>query len=137
MDVARAEDQLNSLVEKRARGREEANASEMAWKESVRKHHAGLSSPTPLGIAAPPPSDNYSPPKGPGGGAVPVTNRLVVGALHLADQRPDEVALPCVLHALGEFDLAAAPGAPEGEAPLAAPVFLAPQQDDPLPTPAP
>ena len=42
MDLARAEADLNDLIEKRARQHEESNASEMAWKESVRKHHAKL-----------------------------------------------------------------------------------------------
>ena len=42
MDLETAERQINLFIEKRAAGREEANASEMAWKESVRKHNAKL-----------------------------------------------------------------------------------------------
>ena len=42
MNVARASDQIDALIEKRSRQRSEANATEMAWKESVRKHHAKL-----------------------------------------------------------------------------------------------
>ena len=40
MDLARASDQLDALIERRAGERSEANAAEMMWKESVRKHHA-------------------------------------------------------------------------------------------------
>ncbi len=39
MDLARAEADLDNLIERRARQRSEANASEMMWKESVRRHH--------------------------------------------------------------------------------------------------
>ena len=42
MALARASDQLDALIERRAGERSEANAAEMAWKESVRKHHAKL-----------------------------------------------------------------------------------------------
>ncbi len=42
MDVARASDQIDALIEKRAAGREEATAAEMLWKESVRRHHEKL-----------------------------------------------------------------------------------------------
>jgi hypothetical protein len=42
VDLARAEDQLNGLIEKQAKGRQDANATEMAWKSSVRKHNARL-----------------------------------------------------------------------------------------------
>ncbi len=42
MDVARASDQIDALIDKRAAGREEATAAEMAWKESVRRHNAKL-----------------------------------------------------------------------------------------------
>jgi hypothetical protein len=42
VDVARAEIDLNGLIERRARQRSEANASEMMWKESVRRHHVRL-----------------------------------------------------------------------------------------------
>ena len=38
MDVARASDQIDALIEKRARQTGEANAEEEAWKTSVRKH---------------------------------------------------------------------------------------------------
>ena len=42
MDLARASDQIDQLIEKRAAGREEATAAEMAWKASVRRHHEKL-----------------------------------------------------------------------------------------------
>ncbi len=42
MDVAKASDQLDALIEKRAAGRVEATASEMAWKASVRRHYERL-----------------------------------------------------------------------------------------------
>jgi hypothetical protein len=42
VDLARAKTDLNNLIDKRARGRVEANAAEMAWKESVRRHNAKL-----------------------------------------------------------------------------------------------
>ena len=42
VDLARAETDLNNLIERRARQRSEANAAEMAWKESVRKHNTKL-----------------------------------------------------------------------------------------------
>ena len=42
MDVSKASDQLDALIERRAGERNEANAAEMAWKESVRKHNARL-----------------------------------------------------------------------------------------------
>ena len=42
MDLARAEADLNSLIERRAGERNEANAAEMMWKASVRKHNAKL-----------------------------------------------------------------------------------------------
>ena len=42
VDLARAETDLNNLVERRAREAGEANATEMAWKASVRKHHEKL-----------------------------------------------------------------------------------------------
>jgi hypothetical protein len=42
VDVARAEDQLNSLIERRARQRSKANFEEEAWKASVRRHHEKL-----------------------------------------------------------------------------------------------
>jgi hypothetical protein len=42
VDVARAGDQPDALIEKRARGRVEANAAEMAWKASTRRHHEKL-----------------------------------------------------------------------------------------------
>ena len=42
MDVARASDQIDQLIEKRAAGREEATAAEMLWKASVRRHHEKL-----------------------------------------------------------------------------------------------
>ena len=42
MDVARASDQIDQLIEKRAAGREEATAAEMLWKASVRRHNAKL-----------------------------------------------------------------------------------------------
>ncbi len=37
MDLERAEDQLNSLIEKRAKGREAANAEFAAWHEPTRQ----------------------------------------------------------------------------------------------------
>ncbi len=42
MDVAKASDQLDALIEKRSRQRSEANAVEESWKASVRKHNAKL-----------------------------------------------------------------------------------------------
>ena len=42
MDVARASDQIDALVERRSRQRSEANFEEAAWKASVRKHNAKL-----------------------------------------------------------------------------------------------
>ncbi len=42
MDLARAEADLNDLIERRAAGRDEANAQEMAWKSSVRRHREKL-----------------------------------------------------------------------------------------------
>jgi hypothetical protein len=42
VDVAKASDQIDQLIDKRSRRHEEANASEMAWKASVRRHHARL-----------------------------------------------------------------------------------------------
>ncbi len=42
MDVARASDQIDALIDKRAAGREKATAEEMAWKASVRRHHEKL-----------------------------------------------------------------------------------------------
>ncbi len=36
MALARAEADLNNLIERRARVKDASNASEMAWKESVR-----------------------------------------------------------------------------------------------------
>ena len=42
MDLARAEADLNNLIERRAQQHGEANFEEMAWKASVRKHHAKL-----------------------------------------------------------------------------------------------
>ena len=42
MDLARASDQIDQLIEKRAAGRDQATAAEMLWKESVRRHHEKL-----------------------------------------------------------------------------------------------
>ena len=42
MDLARAEADLNHLIERRALQHEEANLEEMAWKASVRRHNARL-----------------------------------------------------------------------------------------------
>ena len=42
MDLARASDQIDALIDKRAAGREEATAAEEAWKASVRRHHEKL-----------------------------------------------------------------------------------------------
>jgi hypothetical protein len=42
MDVVRASDQIDTLIEKRAKANSQANVEEMAWKASVRKHHAKL-----------------------------------------------------------------------------------------------
>ncbi len=42
MDVARASDQIDALIDKRAAARTGANFEEMAWKESVRRHNAKL-----------------------------------------------------------------------------------------------
>ena len=38
-----ATDQIDALIGKRARMQEQSRAEEMAWKESVRLHHARLS----------------------------------------------------------------------------------------------
>ena len=42
MDLAKAGDELDRLIERRAAGREEATAAEEAWKSSVRRHNAKL-----------------------------------------------------------------------------------------------
>jgi len=42
VDLGKAETDLNSLIERRARERDAANAEEMAWKASVRRHHEKL-----------------------------------------------------------------------------------------------
>jgi len=42
VDVARVSDQIDGLIEKRSRQHAEANFEEMAWKESVRRHHERL-----------------------------------------------------------------------------------------------
>ncbi len=42
MDLARAADQIDALIEKRARGNEAANAEEELWRSSVRKHSAKI-----------------------------------------------------------------------------------------------
>ena len=42
MDLARASDELDRLIEKRAGERDAANFEEVAWKASVRRHHAKL-----------------------------------------------------------------------------------------------
>ena len=42
MDVARASDQIDALIDKRAAARRGANFEEMAWKESARRHNARL-----------------------------------------------------------------------------------------------
>jgi hypothetical protein len=42
VDVARASDQIDALIDRRAAGRDEANAAEMMWKASVRRHHEKL-----------------------------------------------------------------------------------------------
>ena len=42
MDVAKASDQIDALIDKRAAARAGANAEETAWKASVRKHNAKL-----------------------------------------------------------------------------------------------
>ncbi len=42
MDVARASDQIDALIDKRAAARTGATFEEMLWKESVRKHHAKI-----------------------------------------------------------------------------------------------
>jgi hypothetical protein len=42
VDVARASDKIDALIDKRAAGRGEATAEEMAWKTSVRRHNAKL-----------------------------------------------------------------------------------------------
>lgn len=39
-DLDETEAGLNALIERRARDREDANATEAAWAESVRAHHA-------------------------------------------------------------------------------------------------
>ncbi len=42
MDLARASDRIDALIDKRALQHEEANLEEMAWKASVRRHNAKL-----------------------------------------------------------------------------------------------
>jgi hypothetical protein len=42
LDVARASDQIDALIQKRARQRSEANREEATWKASVRRHNAKL-----------------------------------------------------------------------------------------------
>ena len=42
MDLARASDQIDALIDKRALQHEETNLEEMAWKASVRKHNEKL-----------------------------------------------------------------------------------------------
>ena len=42
VDVARASDQIDALIDKRAAGREETTVAEEAWKSSVRRHNAKL-----------------------------------------------------------------------------------------------
>ncbi len=42
MDLARASDQIDALIERRATQNEKVNAEEMMWKESVRKYRARL-----------------------------------------------------------------------------------------------
>ena len=42
MDVEAASASIDALIDRRAAGRDEASATEMAWKESVRKHNARL-----------------------------------------------------------------------------------------------
>ncbi len=42
MDVARAGDQIDALIEKRAEAAGRANAEEELWKASVRRHNARL-----------------------------------------------------------------------------------------------
>ncbi len=42
MDVARASDQIDALIQKRAGERNSANAEEMLWKSSVRRHNEKL-----------------------------------------------------------------------------------------------
>jgi hypothetical protein len=42
VDVARASDQIDALIEKRARQRAVANREEMTWKASVRQHNETL-----------------------------------------------------------------------------------------------
>ncbi len=42
MDVVRASDQIDALIERRATQRDEANAEEMMWKASVKKHNDKL-----------------------------------------------------------------------------------------------
>ena len=42
MDVARASDQIDALIEKRVRQSKEANAEEERWKASARKHNAKI-----------------------------------------------------------------------------------------------
>ena len=42
VDVAKASDQLDALLDERVAGREEATAAEMAWKASVRRYNAKL-----------------------------------------------------------------------------------------------
>ena len=41
MDLAKASDQIDALIEKRT-GRGEANDAEMMWKASVRRHNARI-----------------------------------------------------------------------------------------------
>ncbi len=42
MDVAKASDQIDALIEKRAAGGGKANAVEELWKASARRHHEKL-----------------------------------------------------------------------------------------------
>jgi len=43
IDVAKASDQIDALIDRRAAGREEAaNPAEMMWQASVRRHHEKL-----------------------------------------------------------------------------------------------
>ena len=42
MDLARAGDQIDALIDRRAAGRVEAADAEMMWKESVRRHNARI-----------------------------------------------------------------------------------------------
>jgi hypothetical protein len=42
VDVEQASASIDALIDKRAAGREEATAAEIAWKASVRRHNAKL-----------------------------------------------------------------------------------------------